>query len=73
MIMNSNIVELGDMNKQEALDLLMKLVQRDGMVSNDIATIMLLQELAYLPLAIIQAAAYLQQNRISIIEYLQLL
>jgi len=72
-VTNGNIVELGDMNKQEALDLLTKSVRRDGMVSDDTTTATLLQELAYLPLAITQAAAYLRRNRISVVEYLQLL
>lgn len=72
-VVEGDVVELGGMDGQEALGLLGTSVQREGVVSDEKATTELLQELAYLPLAITQAAAYLKRNKVSIPEYLCLL
>jgi len=72
-VVGVNVVELGDMDSNEALNLLGNLVRRAGVLSDEIATAELLRELAHLPLAITQAAAYLNRNKIPVTKYLQLL
>ncbi|CVL12117.1 uncharacterized protein FPRN_16002 [Fusarium proliferatum] len=61
------------MDKKDARTLLQKsLMQKDEIQDTDLAD-RLLRELAYLPLAIRQASAYMAINRISIKEYMRLL
>jgi hypothetical protein len=69
----SDVVEIGKMTGQETMDLLEKsLVRKSLSYSNEIV-MNLLTELEYLPLAINQAAAYINTNKSSISEYLRLL
>ncbi|KAJ5923435.1 TPR repeat protein [Penicillium verhagenii] len=69
----SDVVEIGKMTGQETADLLEKSLVRKS-PSYDYETVMnLLTELEYLPLAITQAAAYINTNKSSISEYLRLL
>ncbi|RYP36178.1 hypothetical protein DL767_003510 [Monosporascus sp. MG133] len=71
-VARGEMVELHEMSLQEAKSIFEKsLVQKD--LVNDMATTELMDELTYLPLAITQAAAYLNRNEISIAEYLRLL
>ncbi|RYP47089.1 hypothetical protein DL768_006816 [Monosporascus sp. mg162] len=71
-VTGGEMVELHEMSLQEAKSIFEKsLVQKD--LVNDTATTELMDELTYLPLAITQAAAYLNRNEISIAEYLRLL
>jgi tetratricopeptide (TPR) repeat protein len=67
-----DVMELGAMGRQDAVDFLEKsLIRselRDGATTSE-----LLDELTCLPLAIAQAAAYLNMNRMSIAKYLRLL
>jgi tetratricopeptide (TPR) repeat protein len=64
-----NVVELLEMEPTEATDYLEKsLIRRD-----EAGTAKLLEELMYLPLAITQAAAYLNTTGVPIEEYLRLL
>jgi tetratricopeptide (TPR) repeat protein len=65
------VVELDEMGPKEAIRLLQVSLNRD--IGNSAVADDLMKELAYLPLAITQAAAYLKINRISITEYLRLL
>ncbi|KAF2825327.1 hypothetical protein CC86DRAFT_294722, partial [Ophiobolus disseminans] len=65
-------IELGAMDRQDALAFLTKSLTRKDL-RNDATTNELLDELTCLPLAIAQAAAYLNRNRMSITRYLQLL
>ncbi|KAF5615634.1 kinesin light [Fusarium sp. NRRL 25303] len=72
-VAQTNILELSEMDKKDARTLLQSsLIQRDQMQDTDLAD-RLLHELAYLPLAITQASAYMTINRISIKEYMRLL
>jgi tetratricopeptide (TPR) repeat protein len=66
------VIELERMSQQEAVELLKSLIRKDLLI-DDSATTQLLDELTYLPLAIAQAAAYLNTNKIPISEYLRLL
>ncbi|OBS20099.1 hypothetical protein FPOA_11821 [Fusarium poae] len=69
----TNISELHWMNTKDARALLHNsLVQKDQM-QHIAMTDQLLQKLAYLPFAITQAAGYMNINKVTIKEYLQLL
>ncbi|KAH6662247.1 P-loop containing nucleoside triphosphate hydrolase protein [Halenospora varia] len=72
-IAGNDVVELCEMNLQEAESFLEKsLIQKD-LLHDRAAMTKLLNELTYLPLAITQAAAYLNKNQVSLTEYLKLL
>lgn len=67
-----DVVELGAMDRQDAAAFLTKSLTRKDLCNNATTT-ELLDELTCLPLAIAQAAAYLNRNRMCIAKYLQLL
>jgi tetratricopeptide (TPR) repeat protein len=66
-------IELDEFSLSEAKRLLENLVPQKDLTSDAAAVTELLHELTYLPLAITQAAAYLERNEVSIAEYLGLL
>jgi hypothetical protein len=66
-------IELGSMDRQDAKVFLEKSLIRKDLLGNGAATAELLDELTCLPLAIAQAAAYLNMNRMPIAKYLRLL
>jgi tetratricopeptide (TPR) repeat protein len=69
-----DIIELEEMNEQEAVGFLTNSLARKHLLEDDAITMELLGELAYLPLALAQAAAYLNRNKnTSIADYLRLL
>jgi tetratricopeptide (TPR) repeat protein len=68
-----DVVELGAMNRQDAVNFLEKSLIRKDLLHADATTMELLDELTCLPLAIAQAAAYLNMNKMSIAKYLRLL
>jgi hypothetical protein len=73
-LVDSDVIELDEMYKQEAVTFLEKSLARKHLLDNDIITTELLDELTYLPLAIAQAAAYFNRNKnTSIADYLRLL
>ncbi|KAI0434036.1 hypothetical protein F5Y09DRAFT_20100 [Xylaria sp. FL1042] len=67
------VVELGKLEPGEAKDFLQSSLFWKDLLCDESVVISLLQELTYLPLAIAQAIAYLNRNRVSILEYLGLL
>ncbi|KAL8310400.1 hypothetical protein RB597_010306 [Gaeumannomyces tritici] len=69
----SDVVELSEMDPQEAADYLEKLLIKKDLLRDEGESTKLLKELTYLPLAITQAAAYLNTIQVSIAEYLKLL
>ncbi|RAO71649.1 uncharacterized protein BHQ10_007661 [Talaromyces amestolkiae] len=69
----SDVVDIGKMTEQETIDLLEKSLIRKSPPYNENIIRNLLTELEYLPLAITQAAAYINTNKSSIFEYLRLL
>ncbi|KAF4433445.1 Kinesin light chain [Fusarium acutatum] len=72
-VAQSNVVKLSEMDDEDAKALLqVSLIQKDQMQDMDIIQ-KLLHKLAYLPLAITQASAYMKINEISVNEYLHLL
>ncbi|KAJ4298062.1 hypothetical protein N0V90_005961 [Kalmusia sp. IMI 367209] len=68
----ANMLKLGPMEQQDAVNFL-ETSLTEGVPRDKATTIELLDELAYLPLAIVQATAYLNINEMSIARYLQLL
>ncbi|KAG5821351.1 hypothetical protein H9Q74_008318 [Fusarium xylarioides] len=69
----NNVVKLSEMDDKDAKALLQaSLIQKDQMQDMGIID-KLLHKLAYLPLAITQASAYMKINEISVNEYLHLL
>jgi tetratricopeptide (TPR) repeat protein len=68
-----DVIELDKMDPAEAAAFLENsLIQKD-MVLDKAATTELLEELTYLPLAITQAAAYINIKQLPLVEYLELL
>ncbi|KAG4434967.1 hypothetical protein IFR05_009548 [Cadophora sp. M221] len=68
-----NIIQLTEMGEEIAMQLLQKCLINPGLVNDSLETKSLLQELTYLPLAIVQAAAYINENGITFADYLSLL
>jgi hypothetical protein len=68
-----DVIELGAMDRQDAVAFLTKSLTRKELLRNNTTLTELLDELTYLPLAIAQAAAYLNRNRMSVAKYLKLL
>jgi hypothetical protein len=68
-----DVIELHEMGSQEAMSLLEKSIHRKDLLDTEAPVADLLRELTYLPLAIVQAAAYLDMNPVSISKYLGLL
>ncbi|KLU92430.1 hypothetical protein MAPG_11376, partial [Magnaporthiopsis poae ATCC 64411] len=68
-VAKNNIVDLSEMSRGEARKFLEKSLVETSLPSDDTVD-EFLQELAHLPLAITQAAAYMNENQVSITEYL---
>jgi tetratricopeptide (TPR) repeat protein len=72
-VVGGDVVDLNQMSHQDATSFLYKSIIRKELLQDVTITARLLQELTHLPLAIAQAAAYLNRNRLSIQKYLELL
>ncbi|KAF2122076.1 P-loop containing nucleoside triphosphate hydrolase protein [Lophiotrema nucula] len=68
----SHVLELDDMSKNEARQLLVRRLSKPALLDEEEAVGQLLESLEYLPLAIVQAAAFINSNNISVSEYLSL-
>jgi tetratricopeptide (TPR) repeat protein len=68
-----NIIELPEMNIGAAMQLLDKYLASPDLIEKQQDAMSLLAKLTYLPLAIVQAAAYIKENGIVIADYLLLL
>jgi hypothetical protein len=68
-----SILEVQEMNEELSVLLLQKCLVNPDLVKNRQDPITLLTELTHLPLAIVQAAAYINENGITLAEYLLLL
>jgi tetratricopeptide (TPR) repeat protein len=67
-----NVIQVTEMDKDAATQVLRNsLINKE--ILNDHAVVQLLRQLTFLPLAIVQAAAYINENDISLAEYLSLL
>ncbi|KAI0007897.1 hypothetical protein F4779DRAFT_642503 [Xylariaceae sp. FL0662B] len=72
-VATNDVIDLEQMSPQEAKSFLGKTLIQKQLLQDEAITKALLQELTYLPLAISQAAAYLNRNQMSIKKYLALL
>ena len=68
-----NVVEVPEMDETIATQLLQKCLVDQNLINSQEDTTALLAQLTYLPLAIVQAAAYINENRIALGGYLSLL
>jgi tetratricopeptide (TPR) repeat protein len=68
-----DIVEVSEMDEEVATQLLKKHLLSQNLVSRENDVRALLTRLTYLPLAIVQAAAYINENGILLTDYLSLL
>ncbi|KAJ5157686.1 Tetratricopeptide-like helical [Penicillium canariense] len=68
----SNVLPVPNVDQSTATQILTKLIIQKGLLHDDCATTALLEQLGFLPLAISQAAAYINENNISLSDYLSL-
>lgn len=68
-----NVTELTEMSEGVARELLRKRLIRPGLLDDQEVANTLLDRLTYLPLAIVQATAYINENGIDLADYLALL
>ncbi|OCK72823.1 kinesin light chain 1, partial [Lepidopterella palustris CBS 459.81] len=68
----SSVLELTDMGKAEARQLLARRITKQTLLNSEKAVDELLGLLAYLPLAIVQAAAFINKNGITVSAYISL-
>jgi hypothetical protein len=68
----SSVLQLNNMSKAEARQLLARRLTKQGLLDDETAAIELLEKLTYLPLAIVQAAAFINNNDISVSGYISL-
>ena len=74
LLADSEVLEVEEMERQGAVAFLNKSLIRKELLDDYTATTRILDELTYLPLAIAQAAAFLNTNKnVSIADYLRLL
>ncbi|PYH40036.1 Pfs, NB-ARC and TPR domain protein, partial [Aspergillus saccharolyticus JOP 1030-1] len=69
----ANIVSIPDVGQKTGKEIFKELLVQKDLLQDDYMTNILLKQLAFLPLAISQAAAYINQNRISLARYMSLL
>ncbi|KAF2193470.1 HET-domain-containing protein [Zopfia rhizophila CBS 207.26] len=70
---HQNVVGVPEMDETVATQLLQKCLVDQNLINNREDTTALLAQLTYLPLAIVQAAAYINENEIALRDYLSLL
>ncbi|KAJ0412956.1 nucleoside phosphorylase domain-containing protein [Aspergillus carlsbadensis] len=68
-----NVVSVPDVDQKTSKEIFRQLLMRKDFLQDDHVTNALLEQLAFLPLAISQAAAYINQNDISLVQYMLLL
>lgn len=69
----SNVIDLSEMNEESSRNLLHNYLTRTDLLDCKEDTKMLLDRLTYLPLALVQAATYINMNSITIRDYVELL
>lgn len=73
LAVGGEVVELPEMNVEEAKSLMTNSLLDKTLLNDEKGVATLLEQLTYLPLAITQAGAYLNRNRVSIAKYVELL
>jgi tetratricopeptide (TPR) repeat protein len=68
----SNVIDVGEMDDTESMELLQRSLQNKQLIKDKISTAKLLKSLINLPLAIMQVATYLNANGSTIAEYLRI-
>ncbi|RHZ67121.1 uncharacterized protein CDV56_100005, partial [Aspergillus thermomutatus] len=68
-----NTVPIPDVDKETALKILQRTLAHEDLLKDNITTATLLEQLAFLPLAIAQASGYIIENGMSLSTYLTLL
>ncbi len=68
----SDTLELNDMSEAESKDLLKRRITKQELCQDDMANNKLLQMLTYLPLAIVQAAAFMNSNNVDVSTYIEI-
>ena len=69
---SKDVIEVPEMDEDTATEVLSNALIDSGMLENHQTTVKLLTQLTFLPLAIVQAAAYINENGMSISDYLSL-
>ncbi|KAH8704126.1 hypothetical protein BGW36DRAFT_335315 [Talaromyces proteolyticus] len=72
-LVSSNVISVSEMDHNTARSILQEYLIRKDLVDDHTTTTSLLEKLTFLPLAITQAAAYVNENSINLSEYLALL
>ncbi|GIK00850.1 hypothetical protein Aspvir_004879 [Aspergillus viridinutans] len=70
---SQEVLSIPEVDPNTAKEIFDKLLIQKGLLQDDCATTALLEQLGFLPLAISQAAAYINENQISLSEYRSLL
>ncbi|KAI3035032.1 hypothetical protein CBS76997_10834 [Aspergillus niger] len=70
---SSHVITVTEPNTEISIQILKNSLVEKTLLDNRITALRLLEQLAFLPLAIIQAAAYINENSIGFSDYLQLL
>ncbi|KJJ33049.1 putative kinesin light chain [Aspergillus flavus AF70] len=68
-----DVISIPDVDKEAALDILENLLLQKHLLEDRNTTVALLEQLAFLPLAIAQASAYINKKRLTLSGYLTLL
>lgn len=69
----SGVITIREMNEETAIHMLQKTLIEPGFLDDREPTIDLVQKLTCLPLAISQAAAYINENGLTVVDYVSLL
>ncbi|KAL3432215.1 hypothetical protein BDV09DRAFT_206108 [Aspergillus tetrazonus] len=70
---SSNVIQIPDVDKKTAHGILDRLVLQKDLLQDHVTTTSFLEQLAYFPLAIAQASAYINKKRLSLSLYLKIL
>lgn len=68
---NRDLIEVAELNQTESVELIRKRIEGDSIDDSDLAV--LTDQLGNLPLTLVQAAAFIQENTLSITAYLDIL
>jgi Flp pilus assembly protein TadD, contains TPR repeats len=71
-VASPNVLSIPDVDHRTAMKILENSLIQEGLLHDNYATNALIEQLAFLPLAISQAAAYINENRILLSDYLSL-
>ncbi|KAI3015357.1 hypothetical protein CBS147347_11230 [Aspergillus niger] len=70
---SSHVITITEPNTETSIEILKNSLVEKTLLNDHVTALSLLEQLAFLPLAITQAAAYINENSIGLSDYLQLL